>query len=72
MLVSETELDPAQASLGDIKKQLYSKAVKVPEMDKWRIDYLEKLLIQRGEAFYRVKDSEVLRLTNLINSLCIN
>ena len=33
LLVSETELDPTQASLGDIKKQLYSKAIKVPEMD---------------------------------------
>ena len=72
LLVSETGLDPIHANLGDIRKQLYSKVVRVPDMDKWRLDYLAKLLTQRVEALYRVNSSEVQRLTNLINSLCTN
>ena len=41
-------------------------------MDMWRLDYLAKLLTERGEASYRVEDIVVVRLTALIDSLCIN
>ena len=72
LIVSETGLHPLYACLSKIRQQLYSKVARVPEMDRWRLDYLAKLLTQRGEALYRMKDSEVQRLTSLVDSLCIN
>ena len=52
--------------------KLADNMARVREMDMWRLDYLAKLLIERGEASYRVEDSVVVRLTALIDSLCIN
>ena len=72
LIVSETGLHPLHACPCKIRHQLYSKVARVPEMDRWRLDYLAKLQTQRGEALYRMKDSEVQRLTSLVNSLCIN
>ena len=72
LIASETGLHPVHACLSKIRQQLYSKVARAPDMDMWRLDYLSKLLTQRGEALYRMKDSEVQRLTSLVNSLCIN
>ena len=68
----ETGLDPACSSLGNIKEKLLGKVVSVPEMDRWRLPYLGRLLIERGEAHYRAEDEEVGRLTSLIDSLSVN
>ena len=44
----------------------------IPEQDVWRGTYLAKLLTWRGEAYYKSEEEEVLRLSELIDSLCIN
>ena len=66
------EMDPIHGCLGKIRKELQSKVASVPELDRWRLDYLDRLLTKRGEASYRTEDDEVQRLSDLIDSLCIN
>ena len=56
----------------DVKVKLMESAARVPEVDRWRMDYLARLLTERGEASFRVEDSVVRRLTALIDSLCVN
>ena len=68
----ETGLDPILSSLGKVKEQLKKKMASVPDMDQWRLVYLTRLLTERGEAFYKANDEEVLRLSSLIDSLCVN
>jgi hypothetical protein len=68
----ETGLDPVHCCLGKLRKEIQSRVASVPELDKWRLDYLARLLTQRGEASYRTEDDEVQRLSDLIDSLCIN
>ena len=72
VIASETGSDQAQACLGHIKKELFSKVAIVPDRDKWRLDFLTKLLKQRGEALYIVDTKEVQRLSGLIDSICVN
>ena len=68
----ETGIDPINGSLSKLKYELGLNTVSAPDLDKWRVDYLGKLLAERGEAFYRADESLVLRLSNLIDSLCVN
>ena len=68
----ETGLNPVKASIGTVKEKLRMKISSVPDIDKWRIDYLARLLRERGEAFYSAEEEEVNRLTILIDSLCVN
>ena len=72
LLRQETGLDPVSSHSWDVKVKLMESAARVPEVDRWRMDYLARLLTERGEASYRVEDSVVLRLTALIDSLCVN
>ena len=72
LIRQETGLDPVSSSPWDVKKRLLENVASAPDTDGWRLGYLAKLLIDRGEASYRVEDSAVLRLTGLIDSLCIN
>ena len=72
MLRQETGLDPVSSHSWDVKVKLMESAARVPEVDRWRMDYLARLLTERGEASYRVEDSVVVRLTALIDSLCVN
>ena len=52
---------------------LLSKAAEVPDMDSWRLACLGKLLTHRqGEANYMAEEEEVVRLTSLIDSVCVN
>ena len=44
----------------------------VPDLDRWRLDYLARLLMQRGEASFMADNDEVKRLSTLIDSMCIN
>ena len=53
-----------------VKKVLGEKLAEVPQQDKWRLLYLEKLLDQRGEMYYRMDDTA--QLTELIDSICVN
>ena len=72
LLKLETGLDPASACLGQIKGKLRENTNAVPIEAKWRVRFLAKLLCQRGEAYYEGEDTEMARLSCLIDSLCIN
>ena len=70
LLRRETGLDPVLASIGRVKEQLLKCVCSVPDIDQWRLDYLARLLSERGEAYYRAEDEEVTRLSSLVDSLC--
>ena len=54
------------------REKLVQQVNNVPGEDMWRMKYLARLLSERGEAYYQSEEEEVLRLSGLINSLCIN
>ena len=61
------------ANIDFIRREKLEKQVNnVPEEDLWRMKYLGRLLSEKGEAYYNSEEEEVLRLSGLINSLCIN
>ena len=64
----ETGQDPVKTSIGKVKKMLRMKVSSVPVMDKWRIDYLARLLREMREAFYRAEEEEVNRLTIFVST----
>ena len=72
LLRQEAGLDPVSSSSFYVRVKLMEGAAKVPEVDKWRMDYLARLLTERGEASYTVEGGVVVRLTALIDSLCVN
>ena len=72
MIRQETGLEPVSSSPWKVKLKLLENMSRIANLDKWRVDYLAKLLTERGEAHYRVEDSAVLQLTALIDSLCTN
>ena len=65
-------MDPVLSSLVQIKCELKKKVASVPDMDRWRVKYLARLLSDRGEAHYGGDEEEVERLSVLIDSLCLN
>ena len=65
-----TALDPWSCSSGQVRKLLGEVEAEVPAQDQWRIAYLEKLLAQKGEQHYQLKDTS--EITDLIDSLCVN
>ena len=67
----ETGLEPVVSSQGIIRKKIHQNVASVPDIDRWRLDYLAKLLRERGVAHYRSENEEVARLSILIGSLCI-
>ena len=46
------------------------KLADVPGLDQWRLQFLAKLLAERGEKFYLCEDTNL--LTEQIDSLCVN
>ena len=56
----------------EVKKVLSGKKAEIPENDAWRISYLGLLLDQRQAAHYGGFEEELKRLSEMINSLCIN
>ena len=60
------------ARTGQVREQLAKLVTTVPEEDKWRMMYLARLLSERGEAYYRSEEEEVIRLSGLVDSLCLN
>jgi hypothetical protein len=66
LIRQDTGMDSVSSSPWDVKKRLLENVASAPDTDEWRLGYLAKLLIDR------VEDSAVLRLTGLMDSLCIN
>ena len=64
----ESGLEPLSCSSVKIKAELGSKLTMAPDMDKWRVKYLARLLEERGEVHYEGGDVD--DLTVLIDSLC--
>ena len=64
----ETGLDPLSTPAWKIKEHLQKKRLVVPEVDRWRICYLEKLLAERNKLEYNSEDTSVLSV--LTDSLC--
>ena len=50
----------------------YLLKVVVPDMDKWRVPYLKRLLAERLQAYYTADTLAEEKLTVLINSLVLN
>ena len=69
-LKEETGIDPLSSCSVKVKAVLSNKLAVVPDRGRWRVSYLEKLLEERGQAYYEGRDHE--HLTVLIDSLCIN
>ena len=66
-------LNPWNAPKARLRDALIaSESVEIPPQDRWRLPYLGSLLSQRGTAYYEALDSEVARLTELIDSLVMN
>ena len=72
LIAEESGLNPWISSSSQVKKALSEQVSDIPEEDTWRIPYLELLLEQRQVAHYGGYEDEESRLSELINSLCIN
>ena len=68
LLRRETGVDPLLTKSWQIKAILTRKLACIPNGDRWRIMYLAKLLVDRGQAYY--EGEEYQDLTELIDSLC--
>ena len=70
----ESDLDPWVVTSSSVKKVLREKeeCTSVPPVDQWRLPYLGLLLEQRQTAHYEAMEAEEKRITELIDSLCIN
>ena len=66
-------MDPWGAGPGQLRAALLAAdSVPVPEVDKWRVPYLRRLLAERLLAHYTADTTTEERLTVLINSLVVN
>ena len=70
LLREMTGLDPWSCLGHQVKKVLGEKLAEMPQQDSWRLLYLQKLLEQRGEMYYRMEDTT--QLTELIDAICLN
>jgi hypothetical protein len=68
-----TGLDPWVAGRGELRAALEAAdRVEVPQLDGWRVPYLQKLLAARLQAHYDGDKEEEKRLQDLVNSLVSN
>ena len=73
LLRRETGLDPWLASPSQLKAALLSSSmVEVPDQDRRRIPYSDRLLEEGMGAYYKGDEEEVKRVQSLLGSLCIN
>ena len=73
LLEESTGLDPWIYGSGRLKEELLKQElVEVPETDRWRVEYLGKLLEQRQQQNYLGEEYSTKELSTLIDSLCIN
>ena len=68
-LETETGLD-LRSGVSRIKRILTTKLCLPEDYDSWRLQYLGKLLTERGELYYRSED--ITHISELVDSLCIN
>ena len=68
-LKEESGLDPRDLS-SKIRENLIERRMAVPDEDRWRVQYLSKLLEERQQLSYHGQDTT--RVTELIDVLCIN
>ena len=68
----QTGLDPTLNSPREMKQALSDTKSEPCISDQWRVNYLAKLLVERGEFHYWGDDRSANTITLLINSLCIN
>ena len=68
-LESDTGLD-LREGVTKIKRALATKLCQSEYQDIWRIQYLGKLLTERGELHYLNEDTK--EISDLVDSLCIN
>ena len=71
MLRDETGLDPWKVSPKEMKRKLAKAHGQVPDVDKWRLPNLSKLLEQRQMDYYS-GFCKGRRKTELIDSVCVN
>ena len=67
----ETGLDPSEG-ISAVRGATQEQLCKPEDRDTWRLQYLARLLAERGEMFYRGIETEENILTVLINGLCVN
>ena len=73
LISRETGLDPWVAGPGQLRAALLAAGtVAVPQVDRWRVPYLWRLLAERLQAHYTADTTTEERLTVLINSLVVN
>ena len=71
-ILDETGLNSWIISSREVKKVLSGKKTEISEFDAWRIPYLGLLLDRRQAAHYGGYEEEENKLSEMINSLCIN
>ena len=65
--------DPWVASPAGVRECLSTlEEAPVSELDWWRIKYLEDLFEEKQKMFYNGRDEEIIRISELINSFCVN
>ena len=73
ILVDCSGVDPWEFGSSRLKEELSkNELVTILDRDSWRVRYLANLLEQRQHGHYQAFEGEVERLSELINSLCIN
>ena len=73
LLVDCSGMDPWEFGSSRLKEELSkNELVTILDRDSWRVRYLANLLEQRQHGHYQAFEGEVERLSELINSLCIN
>ena len=65
LILRETGMSPVSCCIGKLKQVLKMRITTAPDTDRWRLEYLGKLLTQRGEASYIADNCEILRLYQL-------
>ena len=73
LLEEASGMDPWIFDSSRLKVELaIRETVEVPEQDRWRVKYLDKLMKEKQENHYMGEVEQVKKLSDLIDSLCIN
>ena len=73
LLEESSGLNPLEFGSARLKEELVKmEMVQTPDQDRWRVDYLSKLLGQRQVSHYNGDEDEEKRLADIIDSLCVN
>ena len=73
LLEEYTGINPWVFGSARLKEELLKwEMVETPDQDRWRVDYLFKLLGQRQVSHYNGDEDEEKRIAVLIDSLCVN